>query len=63
MYSSIADQRVCKAWSKVSEDMERTIMHPEHNKQMTLWELLGMYAWHGKHHVAHVTSLRERMKW
>jgi len=24
---------------------------------------LGMYAWHGKHHVAHITSLRRRMGW
>ena len=24
---------------------------------------LGMYAWHGKHHTAHVTRLRERMGW
>ncbi len=44
-------------------DFEKTIFHPEHRRQMTLWYLLGMYAWHGKHHVAHITSLRERMKW
>lgn len=24
---------------------------------------LALYAWHGRHHVAHVTSLRERMGW
>ncbi len=41
----------------------RTIFHPEHKKTMRLWYLLGMYAWHGKHHVAHVTSLREKMGW
>lgn len=41
----------------------RTIFHPEHKKTMRLWFLLGMYAWHGKHHVAHITSLRERMGW
>lgn len=45
------------------EDMERTVFHPEHKKEFTLWELFGMYAWHSRHHVAHVTSLRERMKW
>ncbi|MGB8194659.1 MAG: putative metal-dependent hydrolase [Chitinophagaceae bacterium] len=45
------------------EDLNRTIFHPEHQKQFTLWHLLGMYAWHGRHHTAHVTSLRERMKW
>lgn len=44
-------------------DLDRTVFHPEHKKQFTLWELLGLYAWHSKHHVAHITSLRERMKW
>ena len=44
-------------------DLGRTIFHPEHKKEMTLWFLLGMYAWHGRHHTAHMTSLRERMKW
>ena len=36
------------------EQWERTIFHPEHKKEMTLWYLLGMYAWHGRHHVGHV---------
>ena len=45
------------------EQWNRTVVHPEHNRQMTLWYLLGMYAWHGKHHVAHITSLRERNGW
>lgn len=44
-------------------EWERKLFHPEHNKEMTLWYLLGMYAWHGRHHVAHITSLRERNKW
>ena len=42
---------------------ERSIFHPEHKKLISLWELLGIYAWHGKHHVAHITSLRERNGW
>lgn len=45
------------------EDFNRTVFHPEHKKEMSLWFLLGMYAWHSKHHTAHVTSLRERMNW
>ena len=44
-------------------DFERTVYHPEYKKTMTLWYLLGMYAWHSRHHTAHITSLRERMKW
>jgi uncharacterized damage-inducible protein DinB len=45
------------------EQWNRTVVHPEHNRQMTLWYLLGMYAWNGKHHVAHITSLRQRNGW
>jgi hypothetical protein len=41
----------------------RTIFHPEHKKTIRLWTLLGMYAWHGKHHTAHILSLRERNGW
>jgi hypothetical protein len=41
----------------------KKVFHPESNKEMTLWYLLGLYAWHGKHHVAHITSLKERMNW
>ena len=48
---------------KDDEWNNRTIFHPEHKKTLRLWYLLGLYAWHGKHHVAHITSLRERMKW
>jgi uncharacterized damage-inducible protein DinB len=55
-------------WYSLISDMElpeweRVIIHPEHQKEMTLWYVLGMYAWHGKHHVAHITGLRERNKW
>jgi len=42
---------------------ERTVFHPGLNTSVTLWHLLGMYAWHGRHHTAHVTVLREQMKW
>ncbi|MFT3934193.1 MAG: putative metal-dependent hydrolase [Chitinophagaceae bacterium] len=45
------------------ETWNRTIQHPSADKPWTLWHLLGMYSWHGRHHVAHVTSLRERMGW
>lgn len=43
-------------------DFARTIKHPEMG-QISLDTLLALYAWHGRHHTAHVTSLRERMGW
>jgi uncharacterized damage-inducible protein DinB len=45
------------------DEWNRTVQHPEHQKQFSLWVLLGMYAWHGRHHVAHITTLRERKGW
>ncbi|HET9039861.1 MAG TPA: putative metal-dependent hydrolase [Gemmatimonadales bacterium] len=41
----------------------RQLRHPEHGRLMTIDELLALYAWHGEHHVAHVTSLRDRSGW
>lgn len=44
-------------------DWNRTVVHPEHGKEMSLWFLLGMYAWHGKHHTTHITSFRKTKGW
>ena len=43
-------------------DWVRTFRHPELGV-VPLEKNLAQYAWHGRHHVAHVTSLRERMGW
>jgi uncharacterized damage-inducible protein DinB len=44
------------------QDFARRFRHPELGA-MTLDKNLALYAWHGRHHVAHITSLRERMGW
>ena len=44
------------------DDFARTLVHPETGVQR-LDQMLALYAWHGAHHVAHVTSLREREGW
>jgi uncharacterized damage-inducible protein DinB len=44
------------------EDFARTINHPESGK-WTLESLLGMYVWHGKHHMAHINNLKKRNGW
>jgi len=43
-------------------DFARTFRHPEWGTVTLDW-YLQQYAWHGRHHVAHVASLRERMGW
>lgn len=35
-------------------DMNRELFHPEHDKKFSLWGMLGMYAWHCNHHLAHI---------
>jgi uncharacterized damage-inducible protein DinB len=44
------------------EDFTRPLIHPDHG-QVTLDRMLQMYAWHGPHHVAHITTLRSREGW
>jgi uncharacterized damage-inducible protein DinB len=43
-------------------DFARTFVHPELGG-VSLDRNLALYAWHGDHHTAHITALRERMAW
>jgi len=52
--------RVLRAMSEA--DFARTLTHPERG-EMTLDEMLCLYEWHGKHHLAHIVSLAERSGW
>jgi uncharacterized damage-inducible protein DinB len=44
------------------EQFARTFRHPERGV-MSLDQVIGLYAWHGAHHVAHITRLRDRNGW
>lgn len=44
-------------------DFARRFRHPEHGRAIALDEVVAMYAWHGRHHVAQITALRNRMGW
>ena len=48
--------------SLTAADCARTFLHSELGP-VTLDRNLALYAWHGEHHVAHITSLRTRMGW
>ena len=41
----------------------KTFYHPANKSTVTLWDMLGTYAWHGKHHTAHINELRKRKGW
>ena len=45
------------------ESLSKKFIHPESKKEVRLDQLLGTYAWHGEHHLAHITSLKERKSW
>ena len=44
------------------DQWKRTFRHPELGS-MSLEKTLALYSWHGRHHVAHITKLREKMGW
>jgi uncharacterized damage-inducible protein DinB len=48
--------------SLTPEQWKRTFRHPDLG-EMDLEKTLALYAWHGKHHAAHITELRKRMSW
>jgi hypothetical protein len=50
------------ARSMTTEERARRFVHPEAGEQ-TVDQQLALYAWHGRHHTAHVTALRSRAHW
>lgn len=48
--------------SMTDEQFEKTFQHPEWEK-ITLNTTLALYAWHSKHHLAHITELKKKMGW
>jgi uncharacterized damage-inducible protein DinB len=49
--------------SMKAADFRRGLRHPEHDRVLTLGQMLALYAWHGRHHVGHITALRKREGW
>jgi uncharacterized damage-inducible protein DinB len=62
LLDSLHDRWVRLLRSLTPEQWKRTFRHPEMGP-MTLEKTLALYAWHGHHHVAHITELRKRMSW
>lgn len=55
-------------WAEVyrtlsAAQFERVFVHPEQSEPQTLDRHLQTYAWHSRHHVAHITGLRQRQGW
>jgi len=44
-------------------DWQRLFVHPEYPEPLTLDRQVQMYGWHSRHHVAHITALRQRDGW
>lgn len=49
--------------SLTAADLERFFVHPETRRQVTLKTLISTYAWHGDHHLAHITNLKKLKGW
>lgn len=45
------------------EDLQKSYIHPEYNKEYTLLEAILLYGWHCNHHLAHITELKKRKGW
>jgi hypothetical protein len=45
------------------EQYGRIFIHPEHGKTFRVDETIGVYAWHCRHHLAHITEAKKRFDW
>ena len=62
LLESLHDRWVRLLRSMPESDFARKLKHPE-SGTMTVDNLLALYSWHGRHHVAHITSARQQRGW
>ena len=62
LLDSLHDRWMRLLRSITPDEWKRTFRHPEVGV-LRLDKTLALYAWHGQHHVAHITELRKRMSW
>ncbi len=46
-----------------SEDLNKCFIHPETQSEVVLKKNIGVYAWHGNHHYAHIENLMKKNNW
>lgn len=44
-------------------DLEREFIHPKTQRSISVKWNIGLYAWHGRHHLAQITGLKQRNGW
>ena len=49
--------------SLTEKDLQRTFFHPDNKRSQTIAQTIALYAWHSRHHLAHITELKRRMGW
>ena len=62
LLDSLHDRWVRLLRSLTPDEWKRTFRHPDLGP-MTVEKTLALYAWHGRHHVSHITELRARQGW
>lgn len=63
LLSAMHDRWVRLLSAMSPDDFARKLNHPDWDAPLSLDTMLALYAWHGPHHTAHITSLRQRMGW
>jgi hypothetical protein len=62
LLEALHDRWVRLLRSLTADQFGRVFVHPEHGPCTVDW-LLFLYAWHGRHHVAHIAELRKQRSW
>jgi hypothetical protein len=60
MLEGIHQHMACLFESFTEEQWSRAYVHPQSGDTVPLKRALAMYAWHGKHHLAHITETAKK---
>ena len=63
LLDAVHSRWVCLYQTMTKDQWQRTFYHPGNKKSYPLVMHVGLYAWHGNHHLAHITTLKTQKEW
>jgi hypothetical protein len=63
MFDAVLGRMLFTARAMAPNDYHRIYWHPQYEREVALWQLAALYAWHGSHHIGQIEWLRQHYRW
>jgi hypothetical protein len=63
IFEGVIGRFTIAARAMAATDFDRSYWHPQYEREVPLWQVAALYAWHGTHHISQIEWLRHHYRW